>query len=94
MIVGTRPDSRACVERGDDRLDPQAVRVRALLDRLVLVDAAAGAVQAELGQHVLRDGQVGDELADVGVGGDLELGGMKRELTFVGGTAEGRRRLL
>src|SRR6202044_3503807 len=34
------------VERAEDRFDPQAVRVRALLYRLVLVHAAARAVQA------------------------------------------------
>ena len=56
-------------ERGDDRLDAQPVRLGALLDRLVLVDAAARAVQAELGQHLLGDREVGDELADVGCRG-------------------------
>jgi hypothetical protein len=43
-------------QRGDDRLDPQAVR-GAPAERLVFVDAAAGAVQPERGQNVLGDRQ-------------------------------------
>ena len=45
LISGTKPDRRACVSAREDRLDPQAVGARALLDGLVLVDAAAGAAR-------------------------------------------------
>ena len=51
-IGGTRPRGGALVERRNDRLDAQAVRARALLDRLVLAHAASAAAQAE-GAHDL-----------------------------------------
>ena len=50
----------------ENRFDPQAVGGGALFERLVLVDAAAGAVKAELGEDFLGDGQSADQLADIG----------------------------
>ena len=74
LIVGTRPGEPRLRQRGDDRLGPQTVRGSPFADRLVLVDPAARAVQAEPLEHVDRDGQRGDELADIGLGGDLNGG--------------------